>query len=55
MLLNDKDMLKLEKAFFANLQRDDCEYGGIGINCKRPFGNSDVEGDILGDILEAER
>jgi len=43
----DADMLKLEQAFFRNLQRDDCEYGAIGVDCKRPFGNSDVEGDIL--------
>jgi len=47
MELNPKDMEKLEKAFFRNLERDDCEYGAIGVNCKRPFGNSDVEGDIL--------
>lgn len=47
MELKQDDMLKLEKAFFQNLQRDNCEYGGIGIDCKRPFGNSDVEGDVL--------
>lgn len=41
------DMEKLATAFFDNLQRDDCEYGAIGVDCKRPFGNSDVEGDIL--------
>lgn len=54
MIIKDEDMLKLEKAFFSNLQRSDCEYGAIGVDCKRPFGNSDVEGDILCDILEAE-
>lgn len=37
----------LAQAFFRNLERNDMEYGGIGIDCKRPFGNSDVEGDIL--------
>jgi hypothetical protein len=47
------DMLLLEIAFFRNLQRDSCEYGAIGVNCKRPFGNSDVEGDIL-EIIHAE-
>ena len=47
MKLKDGDMLKLEKAFFRNLQRDTCEYGAIGVDCKRPFGNSDVEADIL--------
>ncbi len=52
MDIKDSDMEKLEKAFFQNLQRDNCEYGGIGIDSKRPFGNSDVECDILEDILE---
>ena len=47
------DMQKLAKAFFDNLQRGRCEYGGIGLDDKRPFGNSDVEGDIL-EILGAE-
>ena len=47
MELQQDDMLKLEKAFFQNLQRDNCEYGAVGVDCKRPFGNSDVEGDIL--------
>jgi hypothetical protein len=41
------DMEKLATAFFDNLQRDDCEYGAIGVDCKRPFGSSGVEGDIL--------
>ena len=40
-------MEKLAQAFFAHLQRGTCEYGGIGLDDKRPFGNSDVEGDIL--------
>lgn len=39
MELKHDDMLKLEKAFFNN--------------CKRPFGNSDVSGDIL-EIIGAE-
>jgi hypothetical protein len=47
------DMQKLARAFFDNLQRDNCEYGGIGVDSKRPFGNSDVEGDIL-ELLGAE-
>lgn len=37
----------LAKAFFAGLHIDDCEYGGIGLDPKRPFGNSDVDADIL--------
>lgn len=49
MLQHDKqeDLAKLAQAFFDNLQLDDCEYGAIGVDCKRPFGNSDVESDIL--------
>lgn len=48
-MLQDKqsDLAKLAQAFFDNLRIDDCEYGAIGVDCKRPFGNSDVEGDIL--------
>lgn len=48
------DLRKLAKAFLSHLQFDDyCEYGSLGTDCKRPFGNSDVEGDILG-IIEWE-
>lgn len=47
-----EDMEKLERAFFKNLQRNDCEYGGIGLDDKRPFGNSFVAGDILEIIGE---
>ena len=43
----EEDLSKLADAFFENLQIDDCEFGGIGVDCKRPFGNSNVEGDIL--------
>lgn len=53
MEIKHDDMLKLERAFFNSLYRDDCEYGAIGIDCKRPFGNSDVAGDIL-EIIGAE-
>jgi hypothetical protein len=42
--LNSADLEKLEKAFFANLQH---EYGRIGLDQKRPFGNSDLHADIL--------
>lgn len=42
------DMRKLAGAFFKYLDHDqDNEYGAIGVDSKRPFGNSDVEGDIL--------
>lgn len=43
-----EDCRKLADAFFENLQFDDsCEFGSIGTDCKHPFGNSDVESDIL--------
>ena len=41
------DLSKLANAFFQNLERDNCEYGGWGLDDKRPFGNSDVATDIL--------
>jgi len=44
----EKDLEKLSQAFFGALERKyDGEYGAIGTDCKRPFGNSDVDGDIL--------
>lgn len=43
----EADLSKLADAFFDNLQIDNCEFGGLGVDCKRPFGNSDAEGDIL--------
>ena len=43
----NQDMLKLENAFFQNLMMTEGEFGGVGLDCKRPFGNSSVEGDIL--------
>lgn len=30
----------------AYVSWDGCEYGAPAIDCKRPYGNSDVEGDI---------
>lgn len=47
LVLDLRDMERLETAFFDNLYRNNDEYGGIGVDCKRPFGDSDVEGDIL--------
>lgn len=42
------DLIKLADAFFDNILYDaHCEYGSIGVDCKRPFGNSDVEADVL--------
>lgn len=34
----------------AYVRWEDCEYGAPAIDCKRPFGNSSVERDII-DIL----
>jgi hypothetical protein len=30
----------------TSISWDDCEYGAPAIDCKRPYGNSDVEDDI---------
>lgn len=50
----EKDLKKLANAFYKNLLFDDsCEYGYVGLDCKRPFGNSDVESDIL-EIIKWE-
>lgn len=38
----------------ANVRWEDCEYGAPAIDCKRPYGNSDVEGDIY-KLLNGER
>lgn len=44
----ERDLKKLADAFYSELLfEDSCEYGSPGLDCKRPFGNSDVEGDIL--------
>ena len=49
-----EDLKKLAVAFFDNLEVDTSrEFGSIGLNCKRPFGNSDVLVDIL-EIIEWE-
>jgi predicted hydrolase (HD superfamily) len=39
-------MEMLADAFYENLQLDNVEFGGWGIDSKRPFGNSLVEPDI---------
>jgi hypothetical protein len=48
-----KDLSILADAFFNNLIIDNCEYGGIGLDSKRPFGNSGVTTDML-EMLEVE-
>lgn len=48
------DLKILAAAFFDNLEfNDDFENGSVGVNYKRPFGNSDVGGDIL-ELLNCE-
>ncbi len=42
-----EDLRKLAGAFFNWLQIDDCEYGGIGLDCKSPFGGSFPDHAIL--------
>lgn len=37
--------LKLAKSMYVSWE--DCEYGAPSIDCKRPYGNSDVTKDIL--------
>lgn len=44
----DAHLFKLADAFFKHLIFDaGCEYGYVGLDTKRPFGNSSVEPDIL--------
>jgi hypothetical protein len=42
----EADLMKLADAFFKYLTYEDCEFGGWGLDCKRPFGNSSVYPDI---------
>jgi hypothetical protein len=39
-----REHLKLARRMYV--EWDNCEYGAPAINPKRPYGNSDVEGDI---------
>lgn len=44
----NKDLARLADAFFENLIVDkSCEFGSVGLDCKRPFGNSSVEQDMF--------
>jgi hypothetical protein len=47
------DVDLIAAAVIENLQITTWEYGGIGVDPKRPFGNSDVEGDML-ELLGCE-
>jgi hypothetical protein len=41
--IKEEHLLLLQKAYIG---WDNCEYGAPSIDCKRPYGNSDVENDI---------
>jgi hypothetical protein len=44
----EKDVKILTNAFLKNVHyHNDCEFGSIGTDCKRPFGYSDVEDSAL--------
>ena len=45
-----KDLHVIATAILDGLYIDDCEYGGWCIDSKRPFGNSDVNSDMI-DML----
>jgi len=50
--LTEKHIKLLTKAYVS---WEDCEFGAPAIDCKRPYGNSDVYVDmseILGDVIE---
>lgn len=42
-----EDLKKLANAFYKNLEITSWEFGGIGLNPKRPFGSSDVHKSML--------
>lgn len=54
MTKQQQDLVLIAKAYASELEwMDDYGYGAPGISQKRPFGNSDVEGDLL-DIIGAK-
>ncbi len=48
----EQDLDTLANAIIVRLSVSDEEYGAIGVDCKRPFGNSSVEADMLEIIGE---
>jgi hypothetical protein len=53
-LLKEEHLKLLKRAYITNYN---CEFGSPAIDCKRPFGNSDVIGDmaeILGYEYESD-
>lgn len=46
--VTDEHLKLLRRAYVG---WDDCEFGAPAIDCKRPYGNSDVIGDVI-EILE---
>ena len=58
MTVNMKKLFELKEEHIKLLRKmcvgwDDCEFGAPSIDCKRPYGNSDVYNDIA-KILEIE-
>ena len=58
-VMRNNHLKLLATAVVGNLFVDNCEFGAIGIDPKRPFGNSHVEPDILeiiglGDYVNPE-
>lgn len=45
--IKNRDLKRLADRIFEELDMINIEYGGIGLDPKKPFGNSDVEADIL--------
>jgi len=49
-ILREEHLKLLRRAI---IRWEDCEFGAPAIDCKRPYGNSDVESDIL-EILKVK-
>jgi hypothetical protein len=47
------ELITLLRASYVSDRLSDCEYGAAEIDCKRPYGNGDVEGDII-ELLWSE-
>ncbi len=47
----EEDLMRLADSFIQDLERGDCEYGGWGLDDKRPFGSSGAPW-IAQDIAE---
>lgn len=54
--VKDFELKQIHLDLFKNvcIDWDDCEFGAPAINCKRPYGNSDVFGDIA-EIIKLKK